>query len=326
MTRREPLHNHAAWVKDLERSLPAMLPAPKLLAASKELKQLRDSKETDYINMTFEEFDQSPNSYCRKLTAAGKFEEAALAGVDYLTKNANRLNPYQKCVMRWHVGQGYATCGKKDLAIEYFNLAGEDKDNMAKLFGPAANAYHKATVAFLNHNRELVGQLFQESMMIQMKDYPHSNVVLIPGRIHDMYENLDKSYQDVFKMDPSLPPHLGENGWYIIKANSMQEEGEKVGERLGWNKSPNVQGEKKETIALSGTAQTATLLGVSPLTLLSVDHMSDKKDDGAKLELDATQSHSVPSTQPKDVDSLNKEKNKASEKDSATTRKHGRHS
>lgn len=184
--------------------------------------------------MTFEQFDQSSNSYCRTLTAAGKFEEAAHAGIEYLHENAERLTSYQRCLLRWHIGQSFASCGRNDLAIQYFNLANEDKNNMAKIFGPAGNAYYKATIGFLNHDREMVKQQLQECMMIPINNYPRpiSNVVLTPGRIHDMHQNPKMSYRDIFKMHPSLPPAPGQDHWYVINAKDMQEEGKLVGEHL----------------------------------------------------------------------------------------------
>lgn len=178
----------------------------------------REPKQTDFLSLTFEEFDQSPNSYCRQLSPA----DATQAGIKYLENKPN-LTSYQKCVLRWHIGQGFALCGENVLAIEYFRQAAADNDNMLKLFGPAANAYFNATIAFLNHEREIVKQQLQEVMKISIKEFPFSDVVMIPGLIHNMYENPDKSYGAVLGLKPSLPPLPGESDWYIIDAAEKKE-------------------------------------------------------------------------------------------------------
>lgn len=193
-------HQFVAWNEELERSLPFTL-------------------------MTFHQFDQSENGV-RKLIKEKRFEEAAVAITHYLS-DVKGLTAHQKCLLNWHAGQTYAKCGKNDLAIHYFNLAAQEKEEMIKIFGPGANYYYQATLAFLNKDRKLIEKQLQEIMKIPIKDYPPSNVVLIPGLVNTMLQNFDATYSGLPDIQ-NLPPLPGQNSWYRIEAKSMQEEGQKV--------------------------------------------------------------------------------------------------
>lgn len=217
-------HQFVAWGEELEHLLPTVL-KPSQTLDEKEVKiptAAIDLKTPDYNKMTFHEFDQSENGV-RKLIKAKKFEEAAVAITNYLS-NVKDLTSYQKCLLNWHAGQTYAKCGKNDLAIHYFNLAAKEQDEMIKIFGPAASYYYEATVAFLNKDRVLLEKQLQEIMKIPIKDYPLSNVVLVPGLVHDMFENFNASYSNLPDI-PSLPPLPAQNSWSRIEAKTMQEEG-----------------------------------------------------------------------------------------------------
>ena len=174
--------------------------------------------QTELSKMTYQEFDDYMRSDDR-----GTPEEAAIATINYLSGAEHPPTGFQKCLLCWHAGQDYAKSGQNELAVRYFNRASESEKEMTEIFGPAATPYHKATIAFLEKDRDSIGQQLQAVMSIPIKDYPLTNVVLIPGRIHDMYENLDKSYDAIFKMAPSLPPLSGQHDWHQIKAIAAEE-------------------------------------------------------------------------------------------------------
>lgn len=193
-----------------------------------EKKEDESKGELPFSAMSFKEFDQLPNGW-RKLTAEGKFKEAAEAIVSYLSE-AKSLTNYEKCLLHWHAGQEFAKCGETNQAIAHFNLAGQEKDEMIKIFGPAAEHYLLATIAFLERDREQLENQFKAIMAIPMHEYPHSNVVLVPGRVHDMLTYLDeKNYEQIFSLKPSLAPLPDRTEWFQINAQNMMEEGCLVG-------------------------------------------------------------------------------------------------
>ncbi|OAI48811.1 hypothetical protein AYO45_00620 [Gammaproteobacteria bacterium SCGC AG-212-F23] len=169
---------------------------------------------SDLSKMTYLEFDQ----YMRS-GKGGKGEQAALLLIHYLS-DAKNLTNSEKCLLHWHAGQDYAKAGKNDLAIHQFNLASEEKETMSKTFGPTANAYYKATIAFLKKDKETIGKHLQEILAIPMKDYPPlSNLVLLAGRVHDMYEHPEYTYDQIFAMNASMPPTSDKKNWHLIKAS-----------------------------------------------------------------------------------------------------------
>lgn len=184
----------------------------------------------DLAKMKYDEFDQymRSNHSSPGLNNAEQFEKDALTLLHYLQDAAN-LSDTEKCLLHWHAGQDYAKSGQKDLAILQFNLAGEYKNEMIVIFGPAANAYQKATIAFLNKDKESIGHQLQECMTIPITEYPHTNVVLVPGRIHDMYNHPDATYDEIFSMKPTLPPLSGKHDWFKIHVTAEQSEGQIVG-------------------------------------------------------------------------------------------------
>jgi len=174
---------------------------------------------SDLSKMTYLEFDQ----YMRS-GKGGKGEQAALMLIHYLS-DAKNLTNSEKCLLHWHAGQDYAKAGKNDLAIHQFNLASEEKEIMSKTFGPTANAYYKATIAFLKKDKETIGKHLQEILAIPMKDYPPlSNLVLLAGRVHDMYEHPEYTYDQIFAMNASMPPTSDKKNWHLIKASGKPEE------------------------------------------------------------------------------------------------------
>jgi len=202
----------------------------------------QDSKKPDFNNMTFDEFDQKPYGI-RMLAAAGDFKAAGEAITNYIAANNKKLTPDQRCLLWFHAGQNAAHANKNEDAIKFFEKASKiipDEKNseqrkyaLTEHVGPATEFYLKATIAFLKNkiapdrkNSREMHEALKEIQKISILDYPHSFLVYVPGRVNDMYQaSPDKTYHDIFEMNPSLPPlpREKENSWHRIPKNHPEE-------------------------------------------------------------------------------------------------------
>lgn len=181
--------------------------------------QLSKSRQLDFNSMSFEDFDQNEAIGVRKLAKEGKFKEAGEAIENYISANNEKLTQAQQCLLWFHAGQSAALAGHKDEAIIFFErskekVPHEEKLALTEYMGPATEYYLQATIGFLKDNRMEVKDAYEKIINTDILDYPFANVVFIPGRIHDMYSNPEKSYKEIFNLPASLPPLPGEKEWH----------------------------------------------------------------------------------------------------------------
>jgi hypothetical protein len=209
----------------------------------------KKSKQPDYNNMSFHDFDQSEDGV-RKLAKAGKFKAAGEAIERYISANNEKLTPGQRCLLWFHAGQGAAMSNRNAEALTFFEKASETipddlnpnntKYALADFVGPATGPYLKATIAFIKNqdnpdieNTKVMYEALNEINQIPIEDYPHTNVVLIPGRVNDMCATPHgKTYAEIWQMEPSLPPLPGKTSWHRIHIpkDHPEYEGELVGD------------------------------------------------------------------------------------------------
>jgi hypothetical protein len=178
--------------------------------------------ENSLLMQQYREFDQTPGQGARALAEQGKFQEAAEAIERFLARpNINELPMPERCLLWFHAGQSYAMYGDNNKAATCFANANQG-NALAGILGPAAKPYLQATVAFLQGNRSLVQQALVEILMIPIRYYPPgSNLVFIPGRVHDMSTYPDATYDAIFHMPTKLPPLNNEKKWYEITGEEM---------------------------------------------------------------------------------------------------------
>ncbi|WP_077728698.1 hypothetical protein [Methylocaldum sp. 14B] len=109
--------------------------------------------------LSYETFDQRPGSGWRKIADQGKYLEAAKL-IDRYEKEAKVLEEWQRVNLRFHAGQLYAAAEEKDEALARFRAALYENE-------PAEspirwNAYVRATIAFLERDREKLAELREE--------------------------------------------------------------------------------------------------------------------------------------------------------------------
>ena len=111
------------------------------------------------LELDYEAFDQQPGGGWRKVAESGKHLEAARL-IDAYEKNKKGLNGWQRRNLRFHAGQVYAFAGQNEVAIARFKSAvSPDEPEDAPI---RWNAYVKATIAFLEGDRQKLTELREE--------------------------------------------------------------------------------------------------------------------------------------------------------------------
>lgn len=174
--------------------------------------------------ISFMEFDQTPAQGWRALADNKQFQEAADLIKDYFLVNPDiceSLLPSERCLLWFHAGQMFAMAGNKNDAAAAFLMANQEQGALNKALGNNANAYMRATIAFLRNDRASVKSAFDEIDMDVSQCQRGSNLIFIPGRVHDMLNHMDASYNDIFEMSPSLPPTADNVFWECVSQENV---------------------------------------------------------------------------------------------------------
>jgi hypothetical protein len=111
------------------------------------------------LDLSYQDFDQSPGQGWRKIADEGKHAEAAKL-IDRYEKEKKDLVEWQRVNLRFHAGQLYAFADKKEKALTRFKSALYRQE-------PAGspirwNAYVQATIAFLERDRKKLTKFREE--------------------------------------------------------------------------------------------------------------------------------------------------------------------
>ena len=110
----------------------------------------------DELQLSYQDFDQRPGRGWRKAADQAKYLEAAKL-IDRYEKEKQGLEKRQRVYLRFHAGQMYAFADREEQAIARFKkalLTKELDDSPIRW-----NAYVKATIAFLEKDREKLTEL-----------------------------------------------------------------------------------------------------------------------------------------------------------------------
>jgi hypothetical protein len=190
-----------------------------------------------YREMSFVEFDQTPGKGMRALLpdpgsgiqpTNDQLLNAALTIDDYIEHHKQPLTSSEKFSLHWHAFQLYAQFDpakaqellKKTLVL-FDNMNSADFRSLQELYGPAVKPYIEATIIFLGddpNKKQLLEQKAEEISKVPISDYPMTNVVYFPGRVHDMACMPNSTYSEIFRQPTKLPPLPGTSIW--VTANS----------------------------------------------------------------------------------------------------------
>ena len=147
------------------------------------------------LRLDYDAFDQRPGSGWRKLAEARKYLEGA--GLIDRYEKREGLEPWQRINLRFHAGQMYAMAGVEDKALARFRVSittDEPPDSPIRW-----NAYVKATIAFLEKDRERLLPLRNEIAQgpTFMGTIPNLDVV------DRFLEHFDGSYAKAYRGEPA---------------------------------------------------------------------------------------------------------------------------
>ena len=174
--------------------------------------------------MSFIQFDQTPGKGWRALADDKQFQHAGELIKEYFFVNpvvSQSLLPSERCLLWFHAGQMFAMAGNKSDAATAFLMANQEPGALNQSLGNNANAYMRATIAFLKNDRAGVESAFDEIDMDVSQCPRGSNLIFIPGRVHDMLNHMGASYNDIFEMSPSLPPTADNALWERVSQENV---------------------------------------------------------------------------------------------------------
>ena len=150
------------------------------------------------LELTYDAFDQSPGGGFRRLSDEGKYLEAANL-IDLYEKERKDLKQWQRVNLRFHAGQLYAFAEEKDLALAHFKTAfnaKEPSDSPMKW-----NAYVRATIAFLERDRETLAASREEIA----KSPTFQGVVSNLNVVDRLIKYFDEPYRVAYSGKPQTP-------------------------------------------------------------------------------------------------------------------------
>jgi hypothetical protein len=142
------------------------------------------------LSLDYAAFDQDLGHGWRKLSDAKKFQEAA-ALIDAYLKHRDDLAAWQRRNLQFHKGQLLAIVGENATALIAFRAAIDSEE--AKTSPLSWNAYVKATIAFLEKNREELKKM-RDNLAVGAKWHDDVNLKVIDRLI----ANFDKSYAEAY--------------------------------------------------------------------------------------------------------------------------------
>jgi hypothetical protein len=152
LAEREWLHRAELALDSAQHELRALQPEPvKVMPAI--------AGPATQLALGYDAFDQRPGQGWRKLADEKKYLEAAQL-IDRYEKDKPGLQEWQRVNLRFHAGQMYAFADRKELALARFRTAlyaAEPADAPIRW-----NAYVRATIAFLEHDRKKLAAMREE--------------------------------------------------------------------------------------------------------------------------------------------------------------------
>jgi len=147
--------NHTLWMTIATASMSCLLgcqaQSESVTAETRQTQSDDRPTSPSDLHLDYESFDQRPGNGWRKLVDAGKHLEAAEL-IDTYVAQRDGLEEWQVVNLRFHAGQLYAFVNKENLALARFESAINPKEpNDSPI---RWNAYVKATIAFLQKDRE----------------------------------------------------------------------------------------------------------------------------------------------------------------------------
>jgi len=210
-----------------------------------------DNNSTSLNSLSFELFDQTPDSGFRALlaphtpggTTPEQHSAAGNAILDYIKHHENGADldvPKASIAssmfsLSFHAFQQYALCNNTEKmseciqqATEQFNkMSTAEAESLRLLYGPTVLPYLQATLIFVDntipieHKQQQLNSKLEEIRQVSINLYPVSNVVYFAGRVFDMVNNPGMSYSSLFDLPTKFPPLPGETEW--VKSNSYEQ-------------------------------------------------------------------------------------------------------
>jgi len=181
------------------------------------------------------DFDQEDSGWRRFLSSNSQptpeqFRQAGDSIRRYFEQNLNRgVAPEKQAAwefsLNFHAFQMYANCNDLEMMQKFINqsvdqfkaMSVDDIEELKKTYGPTVKPYLEATMLFLGNSdnkKQLLERKLDEILQVPINDYPDgSNVVFFAGRVHDMVNNHDKSYDYIFSLPTKLPPLTSASDW-----------------------------------------------------------------------------------------------------------------
>lgn len=184
------------------------------------------------------DFDQEDSGWRRFLSSNSQptpeqFRQAGDSIKRYFEENKHRGVSSEKLLtwefsLNFHAFQMYANCKDLEMMQKFINqsvdqfkaMSVEDIEELKKVYGPTVKPYLEATMLFLSNSdnkKQLLEQKLDEILKVPINDYPdNSNVVFFAGRVHDMVNNHDRSYDYIFSLPTKLPPLTRGTDWVPV--------------------------------------------------------------------------------------------------------------
>jgi len=141
------------------------------------------------LSLDYWAFDQKPGQGWRRPADAGNYREAALLIANYL-KHRDNLKEWQRVNLQFHAGQCFALAGDDAAALVAFRAALYSKEPSVSPI--RWNAYVRATIAFLEKNREQLTKMRDE-----IDRGPEGPGTALNMKVVDrLIANFDKSYAE----------------------------------------------------------------------------------------------------------------------------------
>ena len=149
----------------------------------------------DELQLNYQNFDQRPDRGWRNVADQGKYLEAAKL-IDRYEEEKEDLEEWQRVNLRFHAGQMYAFADREEQAITRFkkSLLTKELDDSPIRW----NAYVKATIAFLEKDREKLTELRAQIA----KGPTFKGVVPNLDVVDRLIKNFDGSYSIAYRGKP----------------------------------------------------------------------------------------------------------------------------
>ncbi len=156
------------------------------------------SKQPNYVNLSFEEFDQpGAKNPVRPLFEKKEYVTAANMIQIYINANKHRLKPHERQTLHFHRAQCYAFNKEYSQAIKAFKSAinsQQPKDSPVDM-----NAYIHATIAFLESDPEQLK--YYRDVIAKGKTIKLSESIEIVANLHEVntfLANIDCHYSEAY--------------------------------------------------------------------------------------------------------------------------------